>query len=61
VSPAPGPDDPALDLELSFTTWDGSCRDPSPSLQQCRRVRAHDGPHAAGFGAQRRRWSDAPT
>ena len=55
------PDEGALDLEFAFTTWDDSCRDASPSLQECRRARAHEGPHAAGFGEQRRRWGDAPT
>ena len=49
------PDD-ALDLEFAYTSWAASCRDPSPTLQQCRRRRGHDGEHAAGFGEQRQRW-----
>ena len=55
------PDEAALDLEFAFTTWEASCRDASPSFQQCRRRRAHDGQHAAGFGEQRHRWSDMAT
>ena len=51
--------DAGLDLEFAFTTWATSCRDASPSLQQCRRPRHHDGPHAAGYGPARRRWGDS--
>lgn len=58
---SPSPDDASLDLEFAFTSWDASCRDLSPTLQQCRRGRQHDGQHAAGFGEQRSRWSDPPT
>lgn len=51
--------DPVLDLEFGFTTWATSCRDASPTLQECRRPRQHEGPHAAGYGAARRRWEDS--
>ncbi len=51
-----GPGDVELDLEFAYTSWDASCRDPSPTLQQCRRRRGHDGDHAAGFGDARLRW-----
>lgn len=50
------PDDRALDLEFAFTTWQESCRDPYPTLQQCRRRAGHEGQHAAGFGVGRNRW-----
>ncbi len=50
------PGDVELDLEFAYTSWDASCRDPSPTLQQCRRRRGHDGDHAAGFGDARLRW-----
>lgn len=52
------PDDRALDLEFAFTPWSESCRDPYPTLQQCRRRAGHEGQHAAGFGAGRHRWDD---
>lgn len=52
------PDDRALDLEFAFTAWPESCRDPYPTLQQCRRRAGHEGQHAAGFGAGRNRWDD---
>ncbi len=48
--------DAQLDLEFAYTPWAESCRDPSPTLQECRRRRGHDEGHAAGFGAGRRRW-----
>lgn len=52
--------DERLDLEFAFITWQDSCRDPSPTLQQCRRIRGHAGPHAAGFGSGRNQWGDVP-
>ncbi len=48
-----------LDLEFAFTSWQQSCRDPLPTLQQCRRRKNHKGLHAAGYGADRREWADA--
>ncbi len=55
--PESAPADGDLDLEFAYTSWAASCRDPSPTLQQCRRRRGHDGEHAAGFGAARSRWA----
>ncbi len=52
------PVDAQLDLEFAFTSWRESCRDLLPTLQQCRRRAGHDGDHAAGYGEQRRRWTD---
>ncbi len=49
--------DTQLDLEFAYTSWPESCRDPSPTMQQCRRPYRHDGDHAAGYGEQRRRWT----
>ncbi len=51
------PVDAHLDLECPYTSWWQSCRDPLPTLQQCRRRAGHDGDHAAGYGEQRRRWT----
>lgn len=54
-----GPSDEQLDTEFAFIPWQDACRDPSPSLQQCRRRRDHAGEqHAAGWGASRTRWGD---
>ncbi len=50
------PVDAQLDLEFAYTPWRESCRDPLPTMQQCRRRAGHDGDHAAGYGTQRRRW-----
>ncbi len=49
--------DAQLDLEFAYTPWRESCRDPIPTLQQCRRRAGHDGDHAAGYGDKRRRWT----
>ncbi len=51
------PVDAQLDLEFAFTSWRESCRDPLPTLQQCRRRAGHEGDHAAGYGERRRRWT----
>lgn len=48
--------DTALDLEFAYTSWRDSCRDLYSLVQCCRRLRGHDGDHASGFGAARRRW-----
>jgi hypothetical protein len=45
-----------LDTEFAFTPWEDSCRDPHPTIRQCRRPRGHDGDHAAGWGERRITW-----
>ena len=52
-----------LTLEMAWTPWRDSCRDPhitpDGDLRQCRRRRNHDDEHASGFGPLMRRWRDA--
>ena len=50
-------DDATLDLEFAYTLWDDSCLDINSLHYRCRRPRGHNDEHAAGFGAQRIRWS----
>lgn len=46
-----------LELEMAFTTWEGSCQDPhithGGDLRQCRRPKNHEGVHASGFASTR--------
>lgn len=57
--------DEELDLEFAYVSWDLSCKDiytfnaEGEILQCCRRLIKHDGEHASGFGAKRKRWSNA--
>lgn len=54
--------DSVLDREMTYTDWQGSCKDLyalegvtfDPIV--CRRPHAHDAEHASGFGSRRRRW-----
>lgn len=45
----------AIELEMAYTTWEYSCRDPHISwngdLKECRRAKNHEGVHAVGFTA----------
>lgn len=51
------PTDAELDREFAYTGWEHACRDPHPSLVECRRHANHPvGDHAAGYGAGRVRW-----
>jgi hypothetical protein len=54
------PTDEDLVREMSWTSWQGSCRNPAvtedDSLRQCRRRAGHDGDCASGFGQELRRW-----
>lgn len=48
-----------LDREMAFSVQqcaNFSCMDPNPNLMECRRLRGHDGEHAAGYGPKRLRW-----
>lgn len=42
-----------IELEMAYTTWEQSCKDPviDPygDLRECRRDKRHVGPHASGF------------
>lgn len=49
--------DEALDVEFAYTPLAGSCRDLHTIVHACRRPAGHEGDHAAGFGADRRRWA----
>jgi hypothetical protein len=52
--------DEQLDLEFAYTTYRDSCRDLYSPYYACRRPIGHEGPHAAGFGADRLRWEHRP-
>lgn len=45
-------------LEIAYTTWDESCKDPlAEGLRECRRPHGHDGDHASGHGEGLRTWA----
>jgi hypothetical protein len=52
-----------IQLEMYYTTWEDSCRNPAVtaegSLRECRRFRGHwknGSPCASGFGDNYREW-----
>lgn len=49
--------DDRLDLEFAYVCYEDSCKDLYSIVMLCRRPAGHDGDHAAGFGASRKRWS----
>lgn len=46
----------SLTLEMAYTSWADSCKDPTPDLRECRRPHGHDGAHASGHGDGLRTW-----
>lgn len=46
----------AIALEMAYTSWEQSCKDPTPELRECRRPHGHEGPHASGHGDGLRLW-----
>ena len=58
--------DNELLLEIDYTDYDSSCRDPhitpAEDLVECRRLRGHGGePHGTRAGVRAIRWSVEPT
>ena len=58
--------DDELLLEIDYTGYDNSCRDPhitpAADLVECRRLRGHGGePHGTRAGVRAIRWSVEPT
>lgn len=50
---------PAMELEMQYTTWEMSCKDPAVihgDLRNCRRPGDHEGRHASGFRTNYREW-----
>lgn len=49
-----------IELEMAYTPYLGSCRDPAITpagdIRQCRRAMRHTGTHASGFGKHRHIW-----
>jgi len=49
-----------IQTEMSYTTWDESCKDPllteDNDLRECRRTNRHDEKHASGFGNSFKEW-----
>lgn len=54
-------DQKMLDIELSFSTWQSSCRDVYSPTICCRREINHKGDCAAGFGSRRVTWNSIQT
>jgi len=45
--------DEAVELEMTYTTWEHSCKEPhvaQDDLRECRRQKDHKGLCASGFG-----------
>lgn len=52
-----------LEIEMAYTRWDDSCKDPhlvptadGTDFRECRRAKGHDGPHASGYHQGLIRW-----
>lgn len=54
------PNQEKIELEMTYTSWEGSCLDKTitqdVSLRECRRSKKHDGKHASGFGSSHKQW-----
>lgn len=52
-----------IELEMAYTSWEQSCKDPvvgpTGDLRECRRQHGHAGPHASGHGEQLILWGRA--
>lgn len=49
-----------IEREMTYTTWEQSCKDPAlhdgGEFRECRRQAGHQPPHASGFGRTHLTW-----
>lgn len=61
IAEANAADNRMIEMEMTYTPYLGSCREPAVTstgdLRQCRRAMRHHGEHASGFGQNLYLWT----